>query len=248
MSWIEDMAAADMGDVTKAVMGMITAVWFFVVLASVLILVSTWRMFRKAGRPGWACLIPVYGTYVSYSIVYDGTFMKPVMTVFLVLDVLVAAGFPLYLPYVMFGEGPGYAMTMAILSFIMLGVVLSVKYRTDLARSFGRGFFFGLGLVFLPFVFTVILGFNGRISYCGPCGRWKRDGRMEIDYEGTRHDVPKGPVSREEALEELRRRKAAREAGQAGGSVGSFETSRKPAAGKDGNPFEIGGLSGINRK
>ncbi|MHC4607720.1 MAG: DUF5684 domain-containing protein [Planctomycetota bacterium] len=37
----------------------------------------------------------------------------------------------------------------------------------DVARSFGKGFLFGLGLLFLPFIFYPVLGFGGA-RYVGP--------------------------------------------------------------------------------
>lgn len=43
---------------------------FFPALAlAVLQLVATWRIYQKAGKPGWACLIPFYNFYVLLEIV-----------------------------------------------------------------------------------------------------------------------------------------------------------------------------------
>ncbi|MGC1419930.1 MAG: DUF5684 domain-containing protein [Acidimicrobiales bacterium] len=43
---------------------------FFVVVIAVLLfyIVSEWRLFTKAGRPGWAVLIPIYNLYVQIRI------------------------------------------------------------------------------------------------------------------------------------------------------------------------------------
>ena len=35
---------------------------------SVLMLVSMWKVFKKCGKPGWACLIPIYNTYIMCEI------------------------------------------------------------------------------------------------------------------------------------------------------------------------------------
>jgi hypothetical protein len=33
------------------------------VVLAIIVIVAFWRMFQKAGRPGWAAIIPVYNTY-----------------------------------------------------------------------------------------------------------------------------------------------------------------------------------------
>lgn len=38
--------------------------------ACIIIIVAEWKLFQKAGRPGWAALIPFYNTYVMFDIVY----------------------------------------------------------------------------------------------------------------------------------------------------------------------------------
>ena len=34
-----------------------------------LLIVSEWKIFTKANKPGWACLIPIYGTLVLLEII-----------------------------------------------------------------------------------------------------------------------------------------------------------------------------------
>ena len=43
----------------------------FPILAALTILqiIATWRIYEKAGQPGWACLIPIYNFYVLLKIV-----------------------------------------------------------------------------------------------------------------------------------------------------------------------------------
>ena len=36
----------------------------------IIVIVAEWKLFQKAGRPGWAALIPFYNTYVMFDIVY----------------------------------------------------------------------------------------------------------------------------------------------------------------------------------
>lgn len=40
-----------------------------ILLISILVLVSYWKLFEKAGKPGWAVLIPIYSTLVLLEII-----------------------------------------------------------------------------------------------------------------------------------------------------------------------------------
>ena len=55
-----------------------------------------------------------------------------------------------------------------LLMFIpLVGVIIAILVTIDLAKSFGQGTGYGIGLVFLPFIFSPMLGF-GDASYRGP--------------------------------------------------------------------------------
>jgi hypothetical protein len=90
-----------------------------------------WKIFTKAGQPGWACIIPIYNLYVWCKIVG-----RPWWWILLML-----------IPFV---------------NFIILIILI-----IDLAKSFGKGVGFGIGLLLLPIIFFPILGF-GSAQYQGP--------------------------------------------------------------------------------
>jgi hypothetical protein len=41
----------------------------FGLLVAVVMIVALWKIFTKAGQPGWACLIPIYNIYILCKIV-----------------------------------------------------------------------------------------------------------------------------------------------------------------------------------
>ena len=46
-------------------------VWDIVILAlCVLILVANWRIYMKAGRPGWAAIVPFYNMYCLFDMAF----------------------------------------------------------------------------------------------------------------------------------------------------------------------------------
>ena len=102
----------------------------FMLLIAVLVIAGLWKVFTKAGQPGWAAIIPIYNTLVLLRI----------------------AGRPWWWLLLMF---------IPIVNFIVAIIVC-----IDLAKSFGKGVGFGLGLIFLGFIFIPILGF-GSAQYIG---------------------------------------------------------------------------------
>ncbi|HEX3069393.1 MAG TPA: DUF5684 domain-containing protein [Thermoanaerobaculia bacterium] len=105
-SAVPSAAAAGMG------IGMMI-VWLAVVL---LIVISLWKIFVKAGKPGWAAIVPIYNLIVILEIAG-----KPIWWFILMLIPLVNI-IVLILVYIAFarnfGKGVGFAIGMVILPFI----------------------------------------------------------------------------------------------------------------------------------
>ncbi len=96
-----------------------------------------WRVFEKAGKPGWAAIIPIYNMLV-------------------LLDI---AGKPWWWIFVfLLGAIP-------IVGSILVLVVMALIYYS-FAANFGKGAGFTVGLVLLPIVFFPILAF-GDAQYVG---------------------------------------------------------------------------------
>lgn len=96
-------------------------VWLAVV---VLMIAAMWKVFVKAGKPGWAAIVPIYNIIVLLEI----------------------AGKPLWW-FILF--------LIPFVNFVVL-IIVSIS----IARNFGKGTGYGLGLAFLAPVFYPILGFG----------------------------------------------------------------------------------------
>jgi uncharacterized membrane protein YoaK (UPF0700 family) len=97
----------------------------------VVAIAGMWKTFAKAGKPGWAAIIPIYNIIVLFQII----------------------GRPLWWILLLF---------IPIVNIIVL-IVASI----DMAKSFGKGTGFGIGLALLGFIFYPMLGF-GDAQYQGP--------------------------------------------------------------------------------
>ncbi len=60
-------------DVYMAAMGIYMVV---LLIISLIMIVSLWFIFRKAGRPGWASIVPFYNNYVLYDITWGQVWMS----------------------------------------------------------------------------------------------------------------------------------------------------------------------------
>ncbi len=106
----------------------------------VLGIIAMWKIFTKAGKPGWAAIVPVYNMVVLYQIVG----LNP-----LLLLILIGA----IIPFVNF---------LVMIAFFVLNIISSIR----LAKVFGKGTGFAVGLIFLPFIFQLILAFD-KSEYVG---------------------------------------------------------------------------------
>lgn len=108
--------------------GLFMLFWLAVV---VVMIAAVWKVFTKAGQPGWAAIVPIYNLIVLMKIVGRPTWWVVLF----------------FIPLVNF----------------VVGILLCI----DLARSFGQGTGFGIGLLLLAPIFYLILGF-GSARYLGP--------------------------------------------------------------------------------
>lgn len=128
----------------QAIMGLFSTFWLLGVIWVVLKVVAGWRIFAKAGQPGWASIVPFYNSYIEFKIYWGNGWL------FLVPLVLsVAAGIPVL--------GTLFTLLAAVIAII-------TKYRQ--AVAFGQGIGFTIGLVLLDPIFNMILGF-GSYEYLG---------------------------------------------------------------------------------
>jgi hypothetical protein len=94
-------------------------IWLVVVVAAV---AGLWKVFEKAGEPGWAALVPIYTSVTLVKI-------------------------------------SGKEMWWVIV-FLVCFPVAAIVVFIEVAKKFGKGTGFGLGLAFLGFIFFPMLGFG----------------------------------------------------------------------------------------
>jgi hypothetical protein len=137
--------------------------WFFFfvlivwLVVSGFILICHWAIFSKAGKPGWAILVPIYNLIVVFNI----------------------AGRPAVWMLWFFQVG-FFALIFLLIHNVTTGVLFGLSFASSLffrirvihslAKSFRKGAGFTVGLIFLPFIFYPILAY-GSAKYIGPGGK-----------------------------------------------------------------------------
>jgi hypothetical protein len=107
------------------------AFWICWSVFAILMIVALWKVFTKAGQPGWVSIVPILNTYFLCKIT----------------------------------GRPGWWVILMFIPFVNL--IIWIILCIDIAKSFGKGAGFGIGLLLLPFIFFLILGF-GSAHYQGP--------------------------------------------------------------------------------
>lgn len=101
-----------------AAMGAFAFVYFIIL---VVIVAGLWKVFEKAGKPGWAAIIPIYNIIILLEIVG-----KPAWWIILMLIPFVNFIIAIILYHQLslsFGQGVGMTIMLIILPFIALPIL-----------------------------------------------------------------------------------------------------------------------------
>lgn len=96
-----------------------------------LMIAGLWKVFAKAGQPGWAAIVPIYNLFILCKI----------------------AG------------KPAWWVLLCLVPFV--NIIVFAVLCISVAKAFGKGMGFGLGMWLLGMIFYPILGF-GSAQYQGP--------------------------------------------------------------------------------
>ncbi|SFG26762.1 DUF5684 domain-containing protein [Oribacterium sp. WCC10] len=110
---------------------------------------ARWKIFEKAGIPGWSALIPFYSDYCMFKLAWK----KDYFWLFLIIEILtIVCEFIKRLRI----QGDNITSTVgAGLSLVLF--IFTLFLYINLARKFGHGIAFGVGTKIFPYIFLMIL-------------------------------------------------------------------------------------------
>ncbi|WP_175956865.1 DUF5684 domain-containing protein [Schaalia sp. Marseille-Q2122] len=115
----------------NALLALYTSVPFLAgsLIATVLSIVGMWKLFEKAGEPGWAAIIPFYNAYILVKIALGNGWLFllaliPVVNFFFVIWLMIKLA-------AAFGKGVGFAIGLIFLGpiFMILLGFSDAKYQ-----------------------------------------------------------------------------------------------------------------------
>ncbi|QHS62504.1 DUF5684 domain-containing protein [Chitinophaga agri] len=116
---MQDVSSYESADAGAVLAGLGFTFFLFFIGIMVFYTICNWKIFTKAGKPGWACLVPIYGTIVMLEIVgkpwwYIFMFMIPIYGWFVL---------PIQLTHHLsksFGKDVGFTLGLLFLGFIFV--------------------------------------------------------------------------------------------------------------------------------
>ncbi|HOO28336.1 MAG TPA: DUF5684 domain-containing protein [Lachnospiraceae bacterium] len=134
-----------------------TAVVIFCLILYVLYVIAYWKLFTKAGEAGWKSIIPIYNGYILYKIGWQVKWFWIVLGLGVISNILSAIG----------GNSPVVIIiVICTLMSVAAGIISGIIFNLKLAKAYGKGTGFGIGLIFLNTIFVFILAF-GDSKYVG---------------------------------------------------------------------------------
>ena len=161
-------------DDLDAILGIVGAMIILALIVCVLVVVAQWKVFTKAGKPGWMSIIPFLSTYVLGEISNAdkrltwgliGSMVVNALAVFLAR--ITGIGYDASLASSAADveiTGPfGAISSIAGIATFVLTIITYIH----LSQAFGHGGGYSAGLLLLPIVFFPMLAF-GQDVYRGP--------------------------------------------------------------------------------
>ena len=141
------------GDTELAVMlGLVYLVIF--ALASVISIVATVKLYRKIGVSPLVIFVPIYNFYVFFKAFGVRKWFWAIVGLYAATFACALGGIAMPILYVV-----AFATCFAVL-------IATIRFIYNMARSFGKGFGFFLGLLIATPIFYFILAF-GKAEYVG---------------------------------------------------------------------------------
>ncbi len=117
--------------------------------------IAAWKLFKKAGIPGWKSLIPIYNIYLMFKIVGMPVICIIPYITYIVLNCI-------YDDYTNMSD----IIFIIILVVDIIYIILDIIKEIRLGKVFGKSKLFILGLILLSPIFEIILAM-GKSKYVG---------------------------------------------------------------------------------
>ncbi len=153
--------AAAAGAILGGIFGVIAVAGIAI---AILLIVAMWKLFKKAGEPGWKALIPIYDVYILYKISgakswFWGLLVAEIV-VFIDTCVATANGGIVTDAAGNVTEVKDISFAIVVAAMAIFELICYIVLCGKLSKAFKRGVGTAIGLFFFPNIFTLILAFG----------------------------------------------------------------------------------------
>lgn len=148
-----------------------------ILIVSLIRIIGRWKMFTKAGKRGFATLIPLYSEWTFFSIGTGNGFTGLILTMLGMIQVcvwyimLVLLEMPL-LESIQAGDKMVYIFLSVEFAIGVIVAICTIINNFKVAKNFGKGKGTGFGLTIFPIIFCLILGL-GSAEYINKDDKFK---------------------------------------------------------------------------
>ena len=139
-------------------------------------IIAMWKLFTKAGKPGWAAIVPFYNWIVFLQIAKKPWwYLLPGIIAYVLMIISSSTANIMSLSlydygYYDYSGGWMYfniVLWFMIIALLVVGIVFWVKASINFAKAFGKSAGYGVGLFFIFPIMGMILAFNKNTQYVG---------------------------------------------------------------------------------
>ena len=154
--------------------GFVGTITIVALVFAIMVIIGQWKIFEKAGEKGWKSIIPIYGQYILFKIAGIKTWFWVLFCTSIVASIMMAANnLPVdwnlpqaelnaQLNAINWGNYIPYVLGMVLICIVALAAEIALAIK--LAKAFGKGVSYVLGLIFIPEIVLLVLGF-GKAKY-----------------------------------------------------------------------------------
>lgn len=167
-----------------------------ILIVSLIRIIGRWKMFTKAGKRGFATLIPLYSEWTFFSIGTGNGFTGLILTMLGMIQVcvwyimMVLLETPL-VESIQAGDKMVYIFLSVEFAIGVIVAICTIINNFKVAKNFGKGKGTGFGLTIFPIIFCLILGL-GSAEYINKDDEFKErdEAPEEFSEEPARCERP----------------------------------------------------------
>lgn len=162
---MQNTTPAEAAAIGGAIGAIVAFIVIFALILFVLMVIANWKIFKKAGEPGWKSIIPVYNVYIMFKIVNMKNWFWWLIAISLCGSIMCSIdGFnpnAMTEAEIKAFDFAAHPMTIAALVIMLIAEIWgAVTYACRTSKVFGHGLGYTIGLIFLPNIFWLILAFD----------------------------------------------------------------------------------------